>query len=198
MLKVGKVSHNVRIFLAADVFYYTSYDAINTFLALLITINISPDRIDLAAMVIGYYMLLRALVEIPMSRLLVNQTLQAKLRLLMITHISYGFIIALLGLASSQLQIFTIMTLLALLDAALYPVKWALFSKILDKNNEETEWSLEDTLSSSSTAVFVVLGGMLAQQYGVQTLFFLMGGMFIISGLLYRFMHFKRHLLLLS
>lgn len=195
ILRLGKINPNVKIFLISDAFYYTSYDAVNTFLALLVTLKIAPDRIDLAGLVIGYYMLLRAVIEIPLSRLMVAYKLKTKLHILMTSHILYGIIIALLGFATTQLHVFTIMTLLAILDAVLFPIKWTLFSKIIDKDNEETEWGLEDTLSATSTSIFVILGGLLAQQYGVQVLFFIMGGLFVTSGLLYRRMHFKKHML---
>lgn len=180
----------------SDAIYYSSYDALNTFLALLVTIKISPDRIDLAGFVIGYYMLLRATIEIPISRLMVTYNLATKLRILTIAHLLYGLAIGLLGLANTQLHVFTIMTMLALFDAVLFPIKWALFSRILDEDNEETEWGLEDTLTASATAVFVVLGGLIAQQFGVQVLFFLMSTLFVTSGLLYSRMHFRKKMLL--
>lgn len=192
-MHLGKINKNVRIFYLANSFYYGSFDIINTFLAVLITNKITDGRVDAIGLVVGYYMFLRAIIEVPFTKVTNKWSQRTKIRFITISALIYGALIASMGFAGSLWVVFAIQTFLAIIDAITYPMKWAIFSNIIDKGNEEMEWSIEDTLSVVTTATFAVVGGILAQKYGLELLFIIMGMMFALSGLSFHYMRIRHN-----
>jgi hypothetical protein len=66
------IGSNVKIYFIADGFYYAGYSVVNAFLSLLITSKITEGRLDMVGFVISYYMVIRAISELPLSRLTKN------------------------------------------------------------------------------------------------------------------------------
>jgi MFS family permease len=190
-VKLGKINKNLRVFYVANSFYYGSYDIINAFLAVLITVQVTDGRLDAVGLVIGYYMFIRAIMEVPLTKLTNKWPNKRKVNFIVISGVLYGFLIALMGFSSSLVMIFVIQTFIAIIDSLTYPIKWSIFSNILDKGNEETEWGIEDSLSVMTTAAFSVIGGVLSQKFGIEFLFITMGIMFAMSGLLFHFMKLR-------
>jgi MFS family permease len=188
-----RINRNIRVFLISDLFYYSSYDLLNVFLTILITTKVTDGRLDAVGLVLGYYMLLRALAEIPLAKLVGVLSTSTKINFVSYSHVVYGLVVGALGFSQSLMAIFFFVTVVAFIDASTYPIKWAIFSKLLDRGNEEIEWSLEDVLATTSTAVFAVLGGFLSERYGLEILFLLMGATFATCGFVFHFIHLDKH-----
>jgi MFS family permease len=74
-------------------------------------------------------------------------------------------------------------TALGLIDATVYPIKWTMFTKLIDKGTEELAWGLEDLGSAFLPAVFTALAGFLSASFGLRYAFLLFAILLIISGL---------------
>ena len=181
------LNKNIRLYIIADGFYYAGYSVVDAFLSVLITIKIAPGRVDLVGFVIGYYMFVRAISEIPMSRLTRKLTPVQKRNLVSASYLLYGGLIIAMGFADSLVQVFAIQTIVGLLDAVAYPLKWPLFVKSVDKE-EELAWSLEDIAATILPAGFTILAGSLAGAFGLSAPFILFGMLLLTSGVIFRFL----------
>ncbi|MFA6475590.1 MAG: MFS transporter [Patescibacteria group bacterium] len=183
MNKIKGISSNIKAHIIADGFYYAGYSVVNTFLSLLITSKVAPGRLDIVGYAISYYMLIRALAKIPLSRLTAPLSATAKRNLVGYGYIFYGMFIFLLGYSTNIWQIFAIQTVVGLLDALTYPIKWSIFAHIVDKGREEYEWGLEDIASTSLPAIFIAVAGIVSSQFGLENVFLLFAVLLIVSGL---------------
>jgi Na+/melibiose symporter-like transporter len=177
------VNPNVKSFIISDGFYYAGYCVVNAFLSILITTKITGGRLDIVGYVISYYMLVRALAEIPISRWTKKFSFLTKRNVIAGSYIVYGVLIFFLGYSTELWHIFLIQTLVGLLDATAYPIKWTLFTKIVDVGNEETEWGLEDIVSGLLPALFTTVAGYVAAKFGLEYAFWIFAVLLIISGL---------------
>ncbi len=98
-----------------------------------------------------------------------------------------------MGFSVSIAQVFFFQTIISLIDAICYPLKWSIFTKIIDSNNQELEWSLEDVLSTLASATLAALGGYLTNWYGLTVIFIFFGISYSLSGLSFYFIKMKRH-----
>lgn len=183
MSLLKSVSSNVRSYIIADGFYYAGYSVINAFLSILITDKITGGRLDLVGYAISYYMLIRALAEIPISRITRKASFVTRRNIIASAYIVYGIVIFTLGFAEMFWQVLLIQTIAGLLDATAYPIKWTLFTRLVDKGHEELEWGLEDITSTLLPAAFTALAGIVSARFGLMYAFVLFAILLIISGI---------------
>lgn len=181
------INLNVKFFIIADGFYYAGYSVVNAFLSILITSKITGGRIEIVGFVIAYYMFIRAVLEIPLSRLTSRYSFISKRNLIASSYILYGIFTALLGFSTQIWHLFLIQTIIGFLDALTYPIKWPIFTRLIDKEKEELEWSLEDIFSTLLPAFFTALAGIISSAFGLESAFLLFGSLLIISGVTFLF-----------
>lgn len=179
------INRNVKFYLVSNSLYYGSFDVINAFLSVLVTSKVTGGNIELMGLLLGYNMLLRAVVELFLIKIIKIRKKTFQKNIVAISYIVYGLLVMVLGFSTTILAVFVIQTLLALLDALAYPMKWSIFSIILDKNNSEQEWGLEDIISTAVSAIFAALGGILSQQFGLEAIFVVFGLLYFFSGILF-------------
>lgn len=180
------LNKNIWLYILADGFYYAGYSVVDAFLSVLITVKLAPGRVDLVGFVIGYYMLTRSIAEIPISRITRRFNSSTKRNLVSVSYLIYGGLVMLMGYSTSLVQIFIIQTFAGIIDAMVYPLKWPLFAKSIDKE-EELAWSLEDIAATALPAGFTMLAGLAATAFGMQAPFIIFGILLITSGTIFRF-----------
>lgn len=188
------ISPNVKYYLISNSFYYGGYDIIKAFLAILITENITQGKADAVGFVLAYTLIIRGIIEVPISRVTSKYTMHTKIQIVSVSYIIYGIFTALLGFSTSLWQIFFIQTFIALFDAIAYPLKWPIFTKNIEESKEELAWGMEDVMSMTVTAVFAGVGGILSDKYGLKLLFIIFGLLFAICGLTFHCIKIKRTL----
>ena len=186
-IALKNLNSNIRFYIIANGFYYAGYSIINVFLSALITSKILPNRLDAVGLVIGYYMFLRAVLEIPFSRFTKKLGFNSRKHLVSISYLIYGILIISLGHASSIAYIFLIQTLVAIIDSIAYPIKWTLFTKNLERE-EELTWALEDISATLLPAFFAAIAGIISQKFGIASAFLLFGSLLILSGIFFNFL----------
>lgn len=179
------INRNVKYYLASNSLYYGSFDVINAFLSILVTNKVTGGNIEIMGLILGYTMLLRAFVELILIRIIKIKRKSFEKNIVAVSYVLYGLLVIALGFSESILYVFLIQTGLALLDALAYPMKWSIFSLILDKNNAEQEWGLEDIISTAVSAIFASIGGILSVAFGLEAIFIIFGLLYIGSGLLF-------------
>ncbi len=174
------------LYILSDSFYYSGYGVLNAFLSLLITVHIT-NRIDIAGYVIGYYMIIRSLIELPFAGMVKHWSFKRRQWTVLVCYVVYGISIILMGHASFIWQVLLFQTVNALVDALAYPIRWPIFTRIIDVGNEEIEWSAEDVFSTAFPALFTMLAGVMAEWYGVRSTFLLFGPLMMLAGILFVF-----------
>ncbi len=183
MKLLKSLNPNVKSFIISDGFYYAGYCVVNAFLSILITTKIAGGRLDIVGYVISYYMLVRAVTEIPLSRWTKKLSFLAKKNLIAVGYVFYGVLILVLGYSTELWHIFLLQTFIGLLDSMVYPIKWTLFTKIIDVGNEELEWGLEDIFTGLLPAIFTTVAGFVSAQFGLQYAFWVFAILLWVSGL---------------
>jgi predicted MFS family arabinose efflux permease len=187
------VNKNVKFYLLSNSFYYGGFDIIGAFLAILITTNITNGSAEMVGFLLAYGMVMRAMLELLISPLTKKINWSKKIKLVAFSYLLYGLAIGLMGFASTMWQVFAIQTCISLIDAACYPLKWSIFTKIIDQNNQEFEWGLEDIMSTLASAAFAALSGIIIEAYSISTLFMFFGGSYFFSGLSFYFIKMKKY-----
>jgi len=186
-------NRNVLIYTLADGFYYGGYSVINAFLSILVTDKITNGRVDIASYVVSYYLVLRAIAELPLANFVRRYSDTTKLKIVTFGYISYGILILLMGFSDAVWQIFLLQTGIALIDALTYPIRWPIFTKVVDRGNEELEWGIEDVAGTILPAGFSALAGIIAEAYGISSAFYVFGPVFMISGFGFSFIDLRNH-----
>lgn len=186
-------NRNVLIFIFADGFYYGGYSVINAFLSVLITAKITDGRVDIASYVIAYYLILRAIAELPFSNFVRRLSDKRKVEIVATLYVVYGILVLLMGFSSMVWEIFALQTFIALIDAFSYPIRWPMFTRIVDRGNEELEWGVEDIAGTILPAVFSALAGVVAEAWGVSAAFYVFGPVFMVSGISFALIDLSRH-----
>jgi hypothetical protein len=108
MKLLKSVNSSVKSYVIADGFYYAGYSVIGAFLSILITTKIAGGRIDIIGYAISYYMLVRAITEIPLSTWTKRWSFLTKRNVIACGYILYGLLIFLLGYSFEIWHIFLI------------------------------------------------------------------------------------------
>ncbi len=189
----SSVSQNIKFFFLSNSLYYGGFDIVGAFLAILITEKVAGGSPAIVGYLVSYGMIIRAILEIIISPHLRKFSWSTKQRIVTSGYLIYGVITIMMGFSVSIAQVFFFQTIISLIDAICYPLKWSIFTKIIDSNNQELEWSLEDVLSTLASATLAALGGYLTNWYGLTVIFIFFGISYSLSGLSFYFIKMKRH-----
>lgn len=179
------VNNKVIVFILSDMFYYAGIDLPYAYMAVLITSQVSDGNVGAVGFSLTITMLARALSELPFSKITQKYNKTTKRNIVTASLILYGILLMILGQAHALWHVYVLQAFIGLLEGLAYPIKWGIFTSILDKGKEEFEWGLEDVASTFFPAVVAMLTGVLAGLVGLPTLFFLFGIVMIISGVLF-------------
>lgn len=189
----SSVSKNVRFYFLSNSLYYGGFDVIGAFLAILITEKVAGGSPAIVGYLVSYGLIARAVLEIFISPHLKKFSWSTKQRIVTGGYLIYGVVTIMMGFSVSIFQVLLFQTAISLIDAICYPLKWSIFTKIIDSNNQEFEWSLEDVLSTLASAGLAALGGYLTNWYGLSIIFIFFGISYFLSGLSFYFIKMKRH-----
>jgi len=180
-------NRNVLIYMFSDSFYYGGVAVVDAFLAVLLTAKVTEGRLDAIGFVLGYALIIRAIAEIPFAYVVEKLDYITKKRIVFLAMFTYGLTLIAMGFSTSLAHIFIGQTIIALMTALAYPIKWPTFAAAIDKGQEAIEWSTEDVLSNALPALSSVLAGFIAEFYGITITFAFFGTLLMISGIAFLF-----------
>jgi len=181
------VSREVKVFLLSDVFSYMADASVSPFLSLLVVNKLSPGNISFFGYILAYGLIVRSLFELPLARFTSVLDIKHKKNIVAFGTMFYGILIASLGFSPNILTVFLLQTLLSTTEALMYPLRWSVFTKVIDKGNEEMEWGLEDIVTNIPAALSAVAVGLISQSFGFEITFLLFGLMYVFSGISFYF-----------
>lgn len=179
---IKSISRNVALFIISDSFYFGGYGILSAFFSILITTKITNGALNMIGYALSLELIARAITEIPISLITTRLSTENKRIIITMGQVAYGFTILLLGQATSMQQVFAYIMFLGVIDATVYPLRWAFFSKIISEDNAEMEWCLQDVSATVLPAITTALAGLISGIWGLDAVFIFSGFLFLLGG----------------
>lgn len=173
--KKQRINVIIRTLIVGDMFLWMSQGIIAPIFAIFLNNEIVGGSIATAGIASTIYLVTKALVQIPVSRITDKEKGNRLETLTMLGGYGFFILVPILFLLSTHIwHIYLIEILFGFAAALAYPGWVAIFTKFADKNREGFEWSLYSTGASLSMALAATAGGLIGELYGFQVLFTLM------------------------
>jgi len=170
------VNKVVRVLVLGDIMFFSAFGLIGPIFAVFVTNQVAGATIATAGFAATINLLLRALLQMPIARYIDRHKgekddflfMVAGSTLISIVPFAYLFV-------STPLQLYLAQAVLGIGGALANPGWFAIFTRHIDKNKEGTEWALENVGVGLAAAATATIGGVLAQRFGFQNLFLIVG-----------------------
>jgi len=172
-MKINKI---IKILILSDFSIISSFCLIAPIFAIFISQQIIGGGVKVAGFAFTIYLLVSSLVRLPISRI-VDQELREKERVLLLIGGSvlmsscYFFY----TLAKFPWQVYLLEGLIGLGYAGNVAVWFDLFTRYIDKDRESFEWSIHGSIVALGSAATAAIGGILAEKFGFNLIFILVG-----------------------
>src|SRR3990167_1157907 len=177
-----KISHVVRTLVVSDFFINAGFSIFAPVFAIFVTKQIEGGTLAVVGFAAAIFQIFKSGLQIPIAKYLDKN------------HGEYDdfysmvlgtFIIALVPFlylfATKASHIYIIQMLYGIGASFAIPPWYAIFTRHVDKMQENVEWSLDSIAIGIGAATSAALGGLLAEKFGFQSVF-LLGGMLAIFG----------------
>lgn len=183
-LKHYKVNPIIRTLILSDFMFWSAGNLISPIFAVFVVDGISGGSIEAAGFAATLFLLTKSLAEIPFGMILdKTKTEIDDLLTVVVGGIIQGVGFLLIPSITSVGQLFLLQIFLGLGSAAAGPGWYSIFTKHIDKKEEGFEWGLYDVLVSIGMAITAGIGGYLADKFGFDLVFYLVGVISIFGSL---------------
>lgn len=182
-----KINLIIKVLIISDFLIWSSYQLFSPIFAIFITDKIKGD-IEVVGIASAIYLIVKSIFEIPVG-VYIDKT-KSEVDDLFVSilgtsltaaaYFSYVFI-------DSVTQLYMLQALLGLGAAIAFPGWYSIFTRHIDKGKEAFEWSLYDVFLGVGMAAAAAIGGFLAENYGFDVLFMVVG-ILTVSGAFFLFM----------
>ena len=175
-MKHYQVNLVIKILIISDFLIWSSYQLLAPFFAIFVTEKISNGSIEVVGIAAAIYLIVKSIFEIPVgiyidrSKSEIDDLFVSILGTILtaVAYFSYIFI-------DSVSQLYILQGVLGLGAAIAFPGWYSIFTHHIDKGKEAFEWSLYDVFLGIGMAAAAAAGGFLADQYGFDMLFLIVG-----------------------
>jgi MFS family permease len=175
-VKNYQVNFIIKILILSDFLIWSSYQFVTAFFAIFITDKIQGGSIEVVGLAVAIYLFTKSIFEVPMS-MYIDRTKSEKDDLIsaifgtILTAVVYFGYTAI----DTVLELYILQALQGIAAAIAFPGWYAIFTRHIDKGKEAFEWSLYDVFLGLGMAAAAALGGFIAESFGFNTLFILVG-----------------------
>jgi len=177
-----KINHVVRVLITSDFLINSGFSVFAPVFAVFITQQITNGSLEVVGFATAIAQVFKVTFQIPVARYLDrNHGEYDDFYSLIMGSVLTASVPFLYFFASAAHHIYIIQAIYGIGLALAVPPWFAIFTRHIDKMQENIEWSFESIAIGISAAVSASLGGVLAQRYGFENLF-LIGGCLAILG----------------
>lgn len=180
----SRVSKTIRYLIISDFFLFFSVGLLGPIFAVFVLENIE-NRIEVIGFAVSCYWITRALMVMPVSRLMDRIKGESDEFSFMIVG---TFLIAIIPLfytiASHSWHVYLLQILNGLANSMAVPAWRIIFTNHIDKKIVGFEWSLEDVGVGIATASSAAIGALVADKFGFDVLFGMISFFGIISAII--------------
>lgn len=181
-MKNYQVNLVIKVLIVSDFLIWSSYQLLAPFFAIFITDKIDQGTIEVVGIASAIYLISKSIFEIPVgmyidkSKSEVDDLFVSILGTALTATVYFSYIFI-----DSVSQLYILQGFLGLGAAIAFPGWYSIFTHHIDKGKEAFEWSLYDVLLGIGMAAAAAVGGFLADNYGFDLLFLIVG-LFTVAG----------------
>lgn len=171
-----KVNNLVKVMTFSDVIIVSGWGLVNPLFAVFVTKQIDGGGMELIGLAVAIYWIMRATMQLPFARFIDNHKgeiddfIVMAMGSFLMSMMPFGYIFA-----TKPLHILLLQGMTGFASAMVSPGWLAIFSRHLDKNAEAQSWGVYNAMVGYSVALAGALSGFMAEKFGFQTLYFIVG-----------------------
>ncbi|MEK7076299.1 MAG: MFS transporter [Patescibacteria group bacterium] len=177
-----KINHVIRTLVISDFFVNSGFSIFGPVFAVFVTKQISGGSLEVIGFATAIFQIFKSGLQIPIARYLDKNhgeyddfySMILGTALIVLVPFAYLF-------ATTASHIYIIQAIYGIGAAFTIPPWYAIFSRHLDKMQENVEWSMDSIAIGIGAAGSAAIGGILAQKFGF-SLVFVIGGILAIFG----------------
>ncbi|MFW0861972.1 MAG: MFS transporter [Candidatus Komeilibacteria bacterium] len=160
----------------SDFLIWSSYQFLAPIFALFITDRINQSSIETVGLASAIYLISKSIFEIPVgayidrSKSEKDDLYTAISGTILASAVFFAFIFI-----GSVWELYILQIFMGLANALAFPGWYSIFTKHIDKEKAAFEWSLYDVLLGIGMAATAAIGGILAEQFGFNLVFIIIG-----------------------
>jgi MFS family permease len=186
-----KISHVVRTLVISDFFINAGFSVFAPVFAIFVTKQIDGGTLAVVGFAAAIFQIFKSGLQIPIAKYLDKNhgeyddfySMVLGTSLIAVVPFAYLF-------ASTSTHVYIIQALYGIGAAFAIPPWYAIFTRHVDKMQENVEWSLDSIAIGIGAAASAAMGGLLAEKFGFQFVF-LLGGVLAIFGAVQQVKIFK-------
>ena len=177
-----KISHVVKTLVVSDFFINSGFSVFGPVFAIFVTKQITGGSLEVIGFAAAIFQLFKSGLQIPIARYLdrnhgeFDDFYSMILGTALVVMVPFAYVFA-----STTAHIYIIQALYGIGAAFTIPPWYAIFSRHLDKMQENVEWSLDSIAIGIGAATSAAIGGILADKFGFQFVF-IIGGILAVFG----------------
>ncbi len=166
----------IRVLVLGDIMFFSAFGLIGPIFAIFVTNQITGATVATVGFATTINLLTRALLQMPVARYIDRHKGEKDDFKFMIAGSTLVSIVPFIYLfISTPLHLYMAQAILGVGGALANPGWFAIFTRHIDKGKEGTEWTLENVSVGLAAAGTAAVGGVLAQNFGFQNLFLIVG-----------------------
>ena len=166
----------IRTLVLGDVLFFSAFGLIGPIFAVFVTDQIAGDTVATVGFAATVNLLVRAALQLPIARYIDKHKGEKDDFFLMVFG---SFLISLVPFiylfVETPVHLYLAQAILGIGGSFANPGWYAIFTRHIDKEKEGTEWSLENVSVALAAAGAAAIGGLLAENFGFQSLFLIVG-----------------------
>lgn len=186
-----KINHVIRTLVVSDFFINAGFSVFGPVFAVFVTRQINGGSLEIIGFAAAIFQIFKSGLQIPIARYLDRNhgeyddfySMVFGTSLVVLVPFAYIF-------ASTANHIYVIQAMYGIGAAFTIPPWYAIFSRHLDKMQENVEWSMDSIAIGIGAASAAAVGGILAQKFGFQFVF-IVGGILAVFGGIQQFKIFR-------
>lgn len=176
------MNRTTKLLLYSSIFVDTGFGFVGPILTIFIKDNLTGGTIFTAGLASTVYLVVKSVLQLPFSRYVDKH--DDKVKWLLVGTAIMATVPFIYIFCTNVLYIYIAQIFLGIGSALAYPTWLGLWSIHLDKHRESFEWSLYSTATGIGTAVIASVGAAIAQWFGFQAAFALVGILTVVGFLI--------------
>jgi MFS family permease len=175
----------IKYLILSDFVFWSGWGFLAPIFAVFVVEKIQGGSLAVVGLASGIYWVLTSLLRIPVSILLDSRKGEEDdfwflfFGLVLSSLVPFGYL-----MAKYPFHIYLLQTLQAVAMAMAFSGWTAIFTRHIDQGKEATEWGLDATFVGLGIGISGILGGLIANSFGFQAVFVLVGILGLLSALL--------------
>ena len=177
-----KINHVVKTLVLSDFFINSGFSVFAPIFAIFVTKQIDGGSLQVVGFAAAIFQIFKSGLQIPIAKYLdknhgeYDDFYSMVLGTFLIALVPFLYLFA-----STSTHVYMVQALYGIGAAFAIPPWYAIFTRHVDKMQENVEWSLDSIAIGIGAAASAALGGLLAERFGFQFVF-LLGGMLAVFG----------------